>query len=574
MTQEEALTILKTGANVFLTGEPGSGKTHTINQYISYLRSFGIEPSITASTGIAATHIGGYTIHSWSGIGIKNNLTEYDLDQIGQNKNIVRRVSSAHVLIIDEISMLSSAILSMVDAVCREIRHNTETFGGLQVILVGDFFQLPPVNKKEHTEKQKTLIEDSEIPQFAFLSPVWKTLNLLPCYLSEQHRQEDEVFLEFLSALRRSSVKESHLKLLRARYSKNKKGDITELYSHNADVDKINNTELLKIESETKEFEMESKGPDKLVESLKRGCLSPEKLFLKIGARVMFTKNDPVTHRYANGTLGQIVGFLDSADSTAKDGYPIVKTSSGKIITAEPDEWRIEDGGRTLARITQVPLRLAWAMTVHKSQGMSLDQAHMDLSGAFEYGQGYVALSRVRTLSGLSLAGLNQKALEIHPDILEKDKEFREKSLKTKEIFTRISEKELETMHENFLKSCGGKIGGGKKTTTKMTTSTYQATKEVLSQKLSLKEIAEKREVTIGTIISHLEKLIAEKKIDRENDIGHMKPEKNRFNKIVKALEEVYKKENKALLSPAKEILGDDYDYEEIRLARLFLDFK
>ncbi|HCM43578.1 TPA: AAA family ATPase, partial [Candidatus Kaiserbacteria bacterium] len=143
MKQAEALAILKTGANVFLTGEPGSGKTHTINQYVAYLRSCGIEPAITASTGIAATHIGGYTIHSWSGIGVRRDLTNYDLDRIGQNRNVVRRVGNARILIIDEVSMLSAQTLAMVDAVCRELRRSGQPFGGLQTVLVGDFFQLP-----------------------------------------------------------------------------------------------------------------------------------------------------------------------------------------------------------------------------------------------------------------------------------------------------------------------------------------------------------------------------------------------------------------------------------------------
>ena len=152
MKQAEALAILKTGANVFLTGEPGSGKTHTINQYVAYLRSCGIEPAITASTGIAATHIGGYTIHSWSGIGVRRDLTNYDLDRIGQNRNVVRRVGNARILIIDEVSMLSAQTLAMVDAVCRELRRSGQPFGGLQTVLVGDFFQLPPVNRRNEDE--------------------------------------------------------------------------------------------------------------------------------------------------------------------------------------------------------------------------------------------------------------------------------------------------------------------------------------------------------------------------------------------------------------------------------------
>ena len=148
MTQLEALSIMKTGANIFLTGEPGSGKTYVINKYVQYLRECGIDPAVTASTGIAATHISGMTIHSWSGVGIKEKLDKYDLDKISSSQYIAKRVIRTNVLIIDEVSMLSSSTLSMVDAVAREIRHNSGAFGGLQVIFVGDFFQLPPVPPK------------------------------------------------------------------------------------------------------------------------------------------------------------------------------------------------------------------------------------------------------------------------------------------------------------------------------------------------------------------------------------------------------------------------------------------
>jgi len=318
--------------------------------------------------------------------------------------------------------MLSAQTLAMVDAVCRELRRSGQPFGGLQTVLVGDFFQLPPVcrdangtgrpvNKREANEEaQESFSGDTQQKRFAFLSPAWEALNPLICYLSEQHRQEDPVFLDFLSAIRRGEAAEKERALLRTRYSPRRKEDVAQLYSHNADVDAENAGELEKLPGETKAFAMESRGPEKLVLALKRGCLSPETLSLKVGARVMFTKNDIATHRYVNGTLGIVTGFADS-------GFPIVKTNARRTLYAEPDEWRIEDGGRVLARIIQVPLRLAWAMTVHKSQGMSLDAVHMDLSQTFEYGQGYVALSRVRTLAGLSLAGLNQRALEVHPEV-------------------------------------------------------------------------------------------------------------------------------------------------------------
>ena len=453
MRQETALKVLQTGANVFLTGEPGSGKTHTVNAYVTWLRQHAIEPSITASTGIAATHIGGMTIHAWSGIGIRRDLDAYELDRISQGKGVASRIGSARVLIIDEVSMLSATLLSMVDAVCREVRRDQSPFGGLQVILVGDFFQLPPVVAREGSSIKNGMFtqDDGGRSEFAFDSPAWNNLDPIVCYLSEQHRQEDATFLEFLSALRGGNIVESHKVLLRKRYSPTPKAGITQLYAHNVDVNAINDAELVKIDAEARAFLMTTQGPAKLVERLKQGCLSPENLSLKLAARVMFTKNDVPMQRYANGTLGIVVGFEEES------GYPVVKINSGRIITALPDEWRTEDGGRVLAKIEQIPLRLAWAMTVHKSQGMSLDAAHMDLSQVFEYGQGYVALSRLRSLTGLSLAGLNARALEVHPQIRAKDAEFRNVSAQARDTFGNISDEEFQTMQRNFIRAMGGR---------------------------------------------------------------------------------------------------------------------
>src|SRR3989344_5830039 len=564
MTQEQALTILKSGANVFLTGEPGSGKKHTINQYVAHMRSCGIEPAITASTGIAATHIGGYTIHSWSVIGVRRDLTPYDIDRIGQNRNVVRRIANAQILIIDEVSMLSARVLSMIDAVCREIRRNARPFGGLQTILVGDFFQLPPVSRREEDEDaQESFSPQAHKEQFAFFSPVWNTLNPLVCYLSEQHRQEDAVFLEFLSAIRRATIAESHRELLRTRYSAKPKTGITQLYSHNVGVNEINDAELAKLVGDVKTFEMTSRGPEKLIASLKRGCLSPELLSLKIGARVMFTKNDITTHRYVNGTLGIVMGFADT-------GYPVVKTNSGRTILAEPDEWHIEDGGRVLARVIQIPLRLPWAMTVHKSQGMSLDAAHMDLSDTFEYGQGYVALSRVRTLSGLSLAGLNQRALEVHPENLAKDVGFRNAAQKARETFTKISAQELGAMHENFIRACGGRPGmGPKQKATRIPT--LEATFALLKNGKSIREIAESRGLVETTISSHVFDLFSKGRIGRV-DIEPLVS--STLKQSIPTIHAAFKELGLERLTPVFEKLGGAYSYDDLRLARMLFEQK
>lgn len=442
MTQLEALRILKTGASVFVTGEPGSGKTHTINEYIRYLKQAKVAVAVTASTGIAATHIGGMTIHSWSGIGIKPTLSEYDVDRIASNERIARRISKTAVLIIDEISMIDGNVLASVDKVCQAIKQVQRPFGGMQVVLVGDFFQLPPVSRQLR-----------QPAQFAFASSVWNAVQPISCYLTEQYRQQDKTFLDILAAVRRNTVTVRHREHLNGRFilpSQTQMPGITKLFSHNVDVDRINNEELGKISAPAKKFRMAEHGPKVLVEQLRRGCLSPELLELKVGAAVMFTKNSP-KGTFVNGTLGEIIDFRHSS-------IPVVKTRSGRRIGVEPMDWAIEDGGRVLARISQMPLRLAWAMTVHKSQGMSLDAAFVDLRSAFVDGQGYVALSRLRSLSGLFLAGYNQQALAVHPQVLARDQDFRSQSQAAATEFGKVAAKELQTMHANFIRAAGGKV--------------------------------------------------------------------------------------------------------------------
>lgn len=555
MTQEETLTILKTGANVFLTGEPGSGKTHTVNAYIAYLRSHGIEPSITASTGIAATHIGGMTVHSWSGIGVASELSSGDLLAIAGRTKIRKHVTAARVLIIDEVSMLSAATLSMVDLVCRRIRENSTPFGGIQVVLVGDFFQLPPISR------------NAARSSFAYESEAWERLNPTTCYLGEQHRQEDPGFLSILSAIRRNRCEESHqAPLVKRMYRQGNLPDgIPRLFPHNADVDRINIEKLSKIPGKLFSFAMEAHGPRPLVEFLKKSCLSPEMLELKIGASVMFTKNSR-EGKFVNGTLGTVFGF------DPENGYPIVRTRSGREIFAEPLEWTIEEQGKVLARVAQIPLRLAWAITVHKSQGMSMDAAAVDLSQAFEYGQGYVALSRVRSLAGLYLLGLNKRALEVHPEVLARDEYFRQKSEEAREYFRTMSQKERADIYVHFIRVCGGHI------VAKLTApsqpksgSTYEVTRDLVLQQIPLEKIARERDLTLGTIVGHLEKLAKKKGIDPHRELSHLRPEEKRFEKIKTAFEVIIARDGGMALSPVREILGEDFSYEELRLARLFL---
>ncbi|MES2014331.1 MAG: helix-turn-helix domain-containing protein [Patescibacteria group bacterium] len=552
MTQDEALKILKTGANVFLTGEPGSGKTHTVNAYVSWLREHGIEPAITASTGIAATHIGGLTIHSWSGIGIAENLSERDVDAIAGKEHVARRIIKSRILIIDEVSMLSGETLRMVEAVVREVFRGGEVFGGMQVVFVGDFFQLPPVSRGANRSRTS----------FAFESSVWKELNPIVCYLTEQHRQEDATFLSALASIRSGSADEESLFCLQERTStlRDVSSKIPRLFAHNADVDRINADALSKLPGTPVSFAMTAEGPDALVGALKRGCLSPENLLLKKDAVVMCTKNNP-SIGFANGTLGVVTGFDAS-------GYPIVKTKGGSVLTIEPMEWVVEQEGRVRARISQVPLRLAWAMTIHKSQGMSMDAAAIDLSGVFEHGHGYVALSRVRTLSGLHLLGWSERALLVHPNVAKADQKFRSESDDAEMVFESMNQTERVRMEENFIRACGGtlekkKVAKG----AKEKATTYDKTLALIQEGLSLDKIIEARGLTLGTLVDHIEKLIAKGRCTAL-DVQNMFPPE--LLEALPVIHTAFKEEETDRLSPVFKRLKGKYTFDELKIARLF----
>lgn len=428
MKQKQALDVMKLGHNVFLTGEPGSGKTHTLNRFISYCKKHDIGIGVTASTGIAATHISGMTIHSWSGIGLNDELAPRQLEQLRTRAQLKSRFKRTRVLIIDEISMLDGKRLDLINEVCRAFKNSEKPFGGLQVILCGDLFQLPPVTKF-----------GNDI-DFAHNSRAWQELDLKICYLSEQHRQDDDrVMLELLRQIRTNSVDESTYDALedRAQYQASDP-DISRLFSHNVDVDSLNERRLGELDAEEKLFTMTSDGSKKFVEQLTKSCLAPELLRLKIGAQVICVANNQ-SEGFVNGSRAEVVDF--------DLGRPVIRLHGGRKITLEKHTWKIEDHQRVLAEVHQYPLRLAWAITVHKSQGMSLDSAEIDLSRAFAPGMGYVALSRLRSLEGLYLRGINQTALHIHPVVSAFDERLKQQSQKVVDSLSSIKTKQLKTMH-------------------------------------------------------------------------------------------------------------------------------
>jgi len=562
MTQETALSILKTGANVFLTGEPGSGKTFVINQYISWLSAAGLNVAVTASTGIAATHIGGLTIHSWSGIGARDGLTAMDLDQITSKEKLVKRIKKTHVLIIDEISMIDGKILDMVNIICRKIRDSDEPFGGLQVVCVGDFFQLPPISRM------------GDMTRYAFESRAWDDIRPLICYITEQYRHLDELLHSLLNSIRKGEIEEDHYNLLNEQTTIDFEDiEPTRLYTHNADVDAVNNKKLSEITGASRSFKMQTRGSKAYHESLIRNCLSPSVLQLKENAMVMCTKNN-FEAGYANGTLARVVGFDNYG------GFPIIETSDKRRITIEPVSWELAEDGKVRASIEQVPLRLAWAITVHKSQGMSLDAAEVDLSKSFVYGQGYVALSRVRSLAGLKVLGMNANALMVDPKIILADKKFFSESDDAEETFVSMETAEMETMHERFVKANHGKIPTDKdvaesKEKIKIPQeSTQTETKNLLKGNLSVKEVAEKRKFTISTIINHIETLTQGKELSFGELEDITKRESGWTKKAQTDIEVAIKKHGTDTLKPLHEETKGKYDYNLIRLVRAMHQMK
>lgn len=282
MTQKEAFDILKTGVNVYITGAAGAGKTHLLNMYIDYLREHDVAFGITASTGIAATHMGGVTIHSWTGLGVRSELTPYDLESLQEKQYLYRRIEKASVLIIDEVSMLHHFRLDMIDQVLRAFKRVDAPFGGMQVVLCGDFFQLPPVSRMGEPD-----------PKFIYHSRAWKEGQFKVCYLEEQFRHNDDVAVRVLNDIRNDRVDRGTMQHIEHRFT-TERSEMSplRLYTHNVDVDKVNDQELYRLRGDMMTYDMETRGNATLVDILKKSCLAPEFLKLKVGAKVMFVKNN------------------------------------------------------------------------------------------------------------------------------------------------------------------------------------------------------------------------------------------------------------------------------------------
>ncbi|MEO6110106.1 MAG: PIF1 family ATP-dependent DNA helicase [Candidatus Saccharimonadales bacterium] len=503
MNQGLALEIMLSGESVLLTGPAGAGKTFVLNQFVRLAKHEGKHISVTATTGLAATHLGGTTIHSWSGIGVLDHIPHGFADHVSKTRREI--IEKTDVLIIDEISMLHDFRLDMIDEVCRLIRKVDEPFGGIQLIMSGDFFQLPPINRG-----------DSRAGGFVVNAEVWRDLDPVICYLAEQHRQDDETLLDILNALRAGELRRHHVEtlLMRSEVFPDELEVLTELHTVNVDVDKMNNAKLEQIEGDEITYSQTTTGSESYVESLQRSVLAPAALKLKKGALVMAVKNS-AERKYVNGSLGVVMDFEPHTE------YPIIEFKSGKIVSMVPDTWELRDGDKKRASITQIPLRLAWAITVHKSQGMTLDAARIDLRKAFVEGMGYVALSRVKNLNNLYLTGINQMALKVSEDAQTIDEVLRAKAAGDVKRFAALEKKAIERASKPEPKTPAKGTGGWSDKIAKMR-ETYpnaympwetvqdEALKQGFQNGLSIKKLSKQLGRHEGSITMRLQKHFGE----------------------------------------------------------------
>ena len=396
--QKEFFRSFFDGRNLFLTGPAGTGKSYAAALLFRFLDEMQVFYGKTATTGVAALNIGGTTLHSWSGMGLADDNGMDLLNKVASNTKASNRIKHVRVLVIDEISMAKSELVEKLDIVCQFIRDNDKPFGGLQIVFVGDFMQLPPVFK--HFEKE----------EFAFDSQAWRDAKVKTIHLTEIVRQHDEPhFAKFLNEIRLGTA--TNYDILDTCIGRVFPDDgirPVRLFCKNIDVDAYNKMELDKIDSPSQNYYCTDEGSEVWKQFFDKNSQAPAKLELKVGAQVILLRNlDPV-----NGLVNGSVGVVHKMYSDMVE----VKFING-TFGIEPHEWEIKQNELdpltnmmkkvSVAKRKQLPLRLAWALTVHKGQGSTLDRAEINVGEAFAAGQVYVALSRVRSLSSLRINAFN-----------------------------------------------------------------------------------------------------------------------------------------------------------------------
>ncbi|XP_060030300.1 ATP-dependent DNA helicase PIF1 [Erinaceus europaeus] len=402
LSEEQAavLRLVLKGRSVFFTGSAGTGKSYLLKRILGSLPPTGTVA--TASTGVAACHIGGTTLHAFAGIGTGRAPLEQCV-ALARRPGVRQGWLSCQRLVIDEISMVEAEFFDKLEAVARAVRQQDKPFGGIQLIICGDFLQLPPVTK------------GLQPPRFCFQAKSWRRCVPVILELTEVWRQADQTFISLLQAVRLGRCSEEVTRQLRATAAHKVGRDgivATRLCTHQDDVALTNERCLQELPGEVHSFEAMDSDPEQ-ARTLDAQCPVSQLLQLKLGAQVMLVKNLAVTRGLVNGARGVVVGF-----ETQGRGLPQVRFLCGITEVIRADRWTVQTSGGQLLSRQQLPLQLAWAMSIHKSQGMSLDCVEISLGRVFASGQAYVALSRARSLQGLRVLDFDPAVVRCDPRVL------------------------------------------------------------------------------------------------------------------------------------------------------------
>lgn len=394
--QAKALDLLHSGENVFLTGGAGSGKSFLIRHYMKDLDSK--EIPILASTGAAAVLLGGRTFHSFFGLGVMEGGPDATYERAAKDNRLLGRLRKVEGIIIDEISMIPGQALMIAEALAQKARGSRLPWGGMRIIVVGDFAQLPPVTPNGQRD-------------WCFLNQVWQQSGFQTVVLSHNQRVSENIFLDVLSDVRNGKVTDKVRDFLNDHLQDHDEDHPgTRLFPRKLNAEKFNQKKLDELAEEEVTIESIYFGSEKHIEYLMKTAPVPIKLVLKLGCRVMFLQNDP-QRRWVNGTRGIITDI-------AVDKI-IVKKDNGREVQVDKTSFAMQDAeGNITASVIQFPLTLAYATTIHKSQGATLDDLWCDLSSLWEPGHAYVALSRLRSSEGLHLIGWNPRSVIVDPKVL------------------------------------------------------------------------------------------------------------------------------------------------------------
>ncbi|MCF7844637.1 MAG: AAA family ATPase [Kiritimatiellales bacterium] len=519
--------------NLFLTGAAGTGKSFLLRQF---LRS---KPKraypVLASTGTAALLVDGRTFHSFFGLGILEGGKDATVARVLHKGRSIKRIREAECIVIDEVSMLSGETLAAAEEISRHAREDNSPWGGLRIVVVGDFAQLPPVQSNDYQQRD-----------WAFCHPVWEASNFQSIYLQTPVRTTESDLLSVLNNVRSGIVSEEvHMFLDRRSYPGDDHFDGTRLFPRRNAADAYNHSRLETIANKLHEFPTEYAGNSYGIEQLKKQSPIPEVLSIKVGALVMLRKNDmSFPYKYVNGSLGTITGITDDQIN--------IHLLKGNSITLEPQTFSLLDGnGKERASAVNFPISLAWATTIHKAQGASIDRLLVNISNLWESGHAYVALSRATSEEGLFIENWEPQSIFIDPLVQEFYKYVQEE---WQRISVAIPDTAPEILPMNITKQKKSKK-----------IPNYKQTESYLKQKLSLEDIAKILGWKETTILGHIEKLLLEEAEDP--DIHYLRPPADIFDAISNAFNE----HGTEYLKPVYDELNGEHSYDQLRLVRLFL---